>query len=373
MGIFNRSKDKQERVVLDMDQVEKVKQIKGSKDRVKTIKKYPSLLPFVLRSWSDDPKFAEIVKTGISYYPENIAKLGKAGVVPTEELVAIAIKSKPSIIFSLNKDIKDMITKDAFFSAFVKDPDICASDAKVLRKVIKRKAKVNIKGEEQEKLISTTVRSECLKALRLASGVSRYHQGFDDVAIVLAEQLTKNKVLKKYNTKEILATKLPTLVNILIKTQNIKIYSLPAEVWKLNNYKTLYYVVKESFKDNSKIGDVLEYLPFDLLPEKVTKKVVALALSKDPEIWNRLADLNLEKYKNNAYIQYVEYKSCKEHKREDLIANLLTEKEIKTASSKYSGMLKRKSNEKIRRTNAKIENIKNLKTEVSKKEDAMEL
>lgn len=351
--------------ILTEQEIESIKNIKNSDERLQAITEVPFALPYVLNNWASDNNISQIVKLGVELYPNNITKLGKGGVLPTQELVDIAVVSNPEIIFSLSDSLKNMISEKAFFSAFVKNPDVCASNAKVLKKVVKRKAVVSKNGEQEEKKIATTVRSECLKALRLASGVSRYHKGYDDFAVLLAEELIANNVLKKYESAEALATKLPTIVNIMIKNQNIKLYAMPAEVWKLNNYKTLYLAVKESCKANSKIKDILEYIPFDLLPEKVTKKVVAIALQKNPQVWLKLDECNLEYLKQDGFIQYVMAKSCIENKQEQFLLSQFKDENLLKALSKYQGVLKRKENKVTKAKSGKMSKV--FKTEKKNK------
>ena len=275
--------------------------------------------------------------------PENVTRLGKGNIVPTSAYVNIAVETKPSVIFELNDELKSLVTKSAFINAFTKDPEICASNAPALKQYIARNIVVFKNDKLKEIKYKSTVRNECLKAIRIAMGVSRVHEGYDDFAEEIAEKLVKNKVFEKYQTKDKMATKIPTVVNSLIKNQDIRIYAMPVEVWKLNNYKPLYLAVRESLKKNSKINGVLEFIPFDLLPEKVTRKVVAEALKKDPKVWSELEQYNLEYLKDNAFIQYVAYASCKKHKCLDIIEDELSSKEKLTAENKIQGIVKRKN------------------------------
>ncbi|MGN1221854.1 MAG: hypothetical protein ACI4TT_01305, partial [Christensenellales bacterium] len=284
-----------------------------------------------------------IVKLAIKLMPENVTKLGKGNVVPTKEFVNLALEQKPSVVFDMNEQLKSMIDINSFVKAFAKDPEICACNAPVLKKKIIRDIEVYRNGKLQELKYVSSVRNECLKAIRIAMGVSKQHQGYDDFAVEIAKQLKQNKVLEKYQTKDKMATKLATVVNSLIKNQDVRIYAMPVEVWKLNNYKTLYLAVKESVKKGSKISGILEFIPFDLLPENVTRKVVATAIKKDPQIWRELEQYNLEFLKDNPYIQYVTYDSCKKHKKMDIIEAEFSDKEKLTAENKIKGVLKRNS------------------------------
>jgi hypothetical protein len=342
---------------LTNNEIEKLRDVKSNKERLQIIKKSPYILPYVINRWSAEGNIDSVVKTAIKLLPENVTRLGKGNVMPTEEYVKIALLSKPSVIFQMNDDLKNMISIDTFIKAFVKDPDICASDAKVLKAKISRKVFVKQKGVTSEKELVTTVRSECLKAIRLATGVSKYHAGYDDYADVIADDLRISHALDKYQTKDNLATKLPTIVNTMIKKQDIRLYAMPVEVWKLNNYKTLYTAVKEATKKGSAIGDILEFIPFGLLPKDVTKRVVGVAIKNDPEVWNKLQECNLDYLKSDAYIQYAEYKSCKEHKNESLIEQVLTETEIKKASGKYKGIIKRKKNRVVKAKQLKLPSV----------------
>ena len=344
MNIFSKkvSNESVKNQVLTTQEIEKLKEVKNSNEREKIIKQTPFVLPYVLNSWSDDKNISKIVKLAIKLMPENVTKLGKGNIVPTEELVNLAIEQKPSVIFDMNEQLKSMITTDGFINAFVKDPEICACDVPVLKKYISRDIRASRKGKIQQINYKASLRNECLKAIRIAMGVSTPHEGYDDFAVVIAYQLMKNKVFDKYQTKDKMATKLATVVNSLIKNQDVRIYAMPVEVWKLNNYKTLYLAVKESLKNDSKISGVLEFIPFDLLPENVTRKVVATAIKKDPKIWSELEQYNLEHLKDNAFIQYVAYASCKKHNKMEIIESELSDKEKLTAENKMKGVLKRK-------------------------------
>lgn len=338
--------------VLTKQEIDNLRAVKSSDERIKIIKKNPFVLPYVLNAWADDNNINNIVKTAIKLMPENVTKLGKGNIMPTSSYVNLAVETKPSVIFDLSDDLKSKITKNAFFNAFTKDPEICASNAPVLKDYVVRNIIVFRKNKMKEIKYKSTVRNECLKAIRIAMGVSTVHEGYDDFAELIAEKLEKNKVFDKYQTKDKMATQIPTVVNSLIKNQDVRIYAMPVEVWKLNNYKTLYLAVRESLKKNSKINGVLEFIPFDLLPEKVTKKVVASALKKDPKIWTELEQYNLEYLKDDTFIQYVAYASCKKHKCLDIIESELSAKEKLTAENKIAGVVKRKQT-KMQKGNTK--------------------
>lgn len=346
MGIFNKnlkiSNKSVKNQILTKEQIKALRDIEDSDQRLKIIKKAPYVLPYVLNSWSDDDNIVNIVKLAIKLMPENVTKLGKGNIVPTASFVNLAIEQKPSVIFSLNEDLKEKISIESFVTAFAKDPEICASDAPVLKKRIKRTIEVVRKGKLQKIKYSSTIRNECLKAIRIAMGVSAAYPGYDDFAVEIAKQLKANKVFSKFQTKDKMATKLPTVVNSMIKNQDVRIYAMPVEVWKLNNYKPLYLAVKESTKKNSKINGILEFIPFDLLPEKITKKVVATALKKDPYIWHELEQYKLEYLKDNAYIQYVTYDACKKQNCLFILEPELSSEEMVKAENKINGVNKRK-------------------------------
>lgn len=327
--------------VLTNEEISRLRAVVDSAEREKLVKKYPYILPYVLNIWSTDRRINTIVKKAIEAMPENVLKLGKGKIVPTPELVNLAIAEQPNLIFEMNDELKAMISAEGFIYAFAQDPEICACDVPVLKKVLRDNVVVERGGKKYRTQVYSTVRNECLKAIRLAMGVSEYHTGFDDFASDIAEVLKYNKVLKKYQTQDKMATKLPTVVNALIKNQDIRIYAMPVEVWKLNNYKPLYLAVKESVKQNSNIRDILEFIPFDLLPENVTKKVVAMAILKRPELWCRLEQYNLEYLKEDTYIQYVTYKSCKKNNRMDIVNLYFTDEQTQKATAKYNGVIKR--------------------------------
>lgn len=358
--LFNKNNISNESVknqVLTNAEIEKLRAIKSSDERLQVIKKTPFVLPYVLNSWSKDRNIDKIVKTAINLMPENVLKLGKGNVIPTEEYVNLALETKPSVIFEMNDELKNMITIESFVTAFASDPEICASDASVLKKYINRTFKVEQKGKIKKVHYRSSVRSECLKAIRIAMGVSKVHRGYDDFANQIAQQLKANKVLQQYKTKDKMATKLATVVNALIKNQDVRLYAMPVEVWKLNNYKTIYHAVRRSCKENSKISGLLEFIPFDLLPQKVTKKVVATAIARKPEIWEELECYQLEDLKLDPYIQYVTYAACKKQNKMDIIDFELTEKEKKVAESKLKGVLKRKENKVKKAQSACLQNV----------------
>ena len=300
--------------------------------------------------------------------PENVTKLGKGKIVPTPDYVNAALENKPSVVFEMNDELKDMISVESFFKAFAKDPEICACDAKVLKKYISRKIEVNKDGKKQTIKYGSSVRNECLKAIRLAMKVSTYHQGYDDFAMAIAQQIKKNKVFDKYKTKDKMATKLATVVNSLIKNQDVRIYAMPVEVWKLNNYKPLYLAVKESVKKESQISSILEFIPFDLLPNKVTKKVLATAIKKDPKVWLKLNQYNLGKFKNDDYILYVTYNSCKANKCSEIVLQYFTAEQKKNAEKKLQGVLKRKETQ-MKKANAKLLDSTKLTAEKPEKQE----
>lgn len=342
--------------VLTTEEIEKFKAVKNSAERERLIKRFPFVLPYVLNTWSEDANIDKIVKIGIKQMPENITKLGKGNVVPTPELVNYALVQKPAVVFDMNDDLKAMISRESFVEAFAKNPEICASKAPVLDKYISRTFKVTKKGKEKIINYRSKIRTECLKAIRIAMGVSKVHKGYDDFAVEIANELKANKALDHFKTKDKMSTQLATVVNSLIKNQDVRIYAMPVDVWKLNNYKTLYLAVKESVKKGSKIDGILEFIPFDLLPEKVTRKVVGVALAKDPTIWAELEQYNLEYLKDNPYIQYITYNACKKLNRMDIIENELSDKEKQVAESKIKGVLKRKQNKALKASKAKLPN-----------------
>ncbi|MGN1212779.1 MAG: hypothetical protein ACI4TZ_01935 [Christensenellales bacterium] len=336
------SKSSAKNQVLTSEEIHKLKEVKNSTERLKIVRQAPFVLPYVLNSWSDDKNITKIVELAIKLMPENVTKLGKGNIVPTKELVNLAIEQKPSIVFEMNEQLKSLIDIDSFVNVFTKAPEICTCDAPVLKQKISRDIQVYRKGDLKNIKYKLGLREECLKAIRIAMGVSKQHNGYDDYAGEIAERLKKSKALDKNQTKYKMATKLATVANALIKKQDVRVYSMPVEVWELNNYKTLYLAVRESVKKDSKLSGILEFIPFKLLPEKVTRKVVATALKKDPCIWSQLEQYNLGYLKENPFIQYVTYKSCKKYKRMDIIETEFSDKQKLTAENKIKGILKRK-------------------------------
>lgn len=336
------SKDSEQNKVLTFEEIKNLKEVKDSAERLKIVGQAPFVLPYVLNSWSDDKNITDIVKLAIKLMPENITKLGKGKIVANKELVNLAIEQNPNLVFDMNEQLKSLIDVDGFVDAFTKSPEICTCDAPVLKQKISRDIQVYRKGELKNIKYKLGLREECLKAIRIAMGVSKQHKGYDDYAGEIAERLEKNKSLENNKTKYKMATKLATVANALIKKQDVRLYAMPVEVWELNNYKTLYLAVRESVKEDSKLSGILEYIPFELLPQKVTRKVVATALKKDPCIWNQLEQYNLGYLKENPFIQYVTYKSCKKYKRMDIIEKEFSDKQKLTAENKIKGILKRK-------------------------------
>ena len=110
--LFNKNNISNESVknqVLTNAEIEKLRAIKFSDERLQVIKKTPFVLPYVLNSWSKDRNIDKIVKTAINLMPENVLKLGKGNVIPTEEYVNLALETKPSVIFEMNDELKNMI------------------------------------------------------------------------------------------------------------------------------------------------------------------------------------------------------------------------------------------------------------------------
>src|SRR5574344_772452 len=139
--------------------IEKYKSIKDFSDREKLISTMPFVFPYVISSWKDDKQVEKLVNDAVELRPENITKLGKAGILPTENLVKTAVLKEPLVIFKINEDLKNLITKENFNRLFFDE-------------------RLGI-----DKEISTTLRTECLKASRLAEGGSRFHEGYDDFAV----------------------------------------------------------------------------------------------------------------------------------------------------------------------------------------------
>src|SRR5574344_688113 len=291
--------------------IEKYKSIKDFSDREKLISTMPFVFPYVISSWKDDKQVEKLVNDAVELRPENITKLGKAGILPTENLVKTAVLKEPLVIFKINEDLKNLITKEIFIDAFIKNPLILTSDCKALKEHITRSFFDERLGIDKE--ISTTLRTECLKAIRLAEGVSRFHEGYDDFAVEIANKLIGSKSFKTYKMSDVILTKIPTVVNAMIKKHSPILRACPVETWKLNGNKTLYSVSRESAKVNSDIYDILADITLGLISPKVVKNSVLKAIAVNPKFYLRLDELGLGQYMQDQTVQFAFYKSCKKN------------------------------------------------------------
>lgn len=337
---------------LTNEQIKLLSEVKTYNDRLLVIKKCPFVFPYMIKHWNDNKsELDELAYAAVEYLPDNITKLGKGSIVPNEELVEMAMVSDPMVVFKFDDNLKSFISQELFLSCFAINPLILLADLDILKSKIVRRVNVSTKDGIVEKVLKSTVRTECLKAIRLAEKVSRYHPGYDDFALSIAKEIATSSLFSKNKSKEEMIVKIPTVVNAMIKKQDQNLRACPVTTWKLNNNKTLYAALRESVKADSELEGLLGDIPTKLLPVKVAKKAVAVAITGDPEVYTKLDEYGLGAWRNDAYIKYVAYKSCQKHKRMDIIEAEFNEKDIKIADSKYRADKTRKANAKAKKQN----------------------
>src|SRR5574344_82244 len=340
-----------QKVLLTNEEREKLCKINSYAERFAQIEKNPFILPYVLTAWKSDKNIEHLVKLAVEKMPENITRLSRGGIVATKELVGIAITSDPKVVFKLTPEQKALVSLSDFIVAFKKNPIMLVSDCPVLKSRIKRTISVfdPIKEQIVDKEISPALRTELLKALRMATGVSVYHKGYDDYASEIASALSKNPDLEKYISNEELYTKNTTTANICIKKEYPFLRAAKPEFWKLNNNKVLYSAVRRSAKLGSMLNDLMADIPFCDLNEKVKAKAVENLVKVNPASYFDLPRYDLASYQSDPFIQYVAYKSCKKSHDDETwqkIADTLTTKEQKLATSKFNRQKTARKNKK---------------------------
>lgn len=336
--------ENEENGYLEQDTVDAVASLATYDEKVTLLNEVPYVFPYVASKWKNSDNIERLAKIAVAMAPDVVTKLGKGGIVAIPELVSVALDSDPLVIFKFNDDLKQLVSKEAFISAFSRNILVMLADVPVLKSAIRYEVKTVKDGKEEIVKVKSNVRSECLKAIRLAEGVSRYHEGYDNFANVIALKLRASKTFKKNATSDAFTMKVPTAVNAMIKKENPKLRAMPVESWRLNRNKTLYSAVRKSVKADSKLKDLLADIPTTLLPAKVTKKAVACAIMGDPEVYNKLSEYGLEDLKADAYIQFVTFKSCKKHDRMDIIEGNFDSEQTKLANKKFKMVKTRKEN-----------------------------
>lgn len=352
------SKESIKTKTLQFEELEKIKKIEDFDKRYVILKKYPFVLPYILNTWKTDTKLKDLIKVAVENEPENILKLSRGGIYVTKELVNLAVKLDPLVIFKLDEEQNEMVSKEAFIEAFTNNPVVLVSDCPVLKEKIRRKVNVYDKDEEKivEREISSALRTECLKAIRLAEKVSVYHKGYDDFASQIAEKLKASPRFASYKNDEQIYSKIPTVVNVMIKKEIQGLRGFRAENWKLNRNKTLYSAVRNSVKPNSKLVDLLGDIPFDDMDDKIAEKAICNAIKIEPKTFLNLKKYSLDNFQKDAFVQYTAFKYCKKYKDEETwkkTCEMLTKKEIKEAESK----IKRESTKKQNKTNKLTETL----------------
>jgi len=330
-----------------------LKSITNPEDRIEIIKSAPMVFPYVMSAWKNNnpdldatvarEQIYELAELAVSLYPENLLKFGKAGIVVDQNLVQIAMRSKPAVVFKFNDDMKQYIAKEFFVECFVKDPTIITADLKVLKNKFTFKVDTfDEQGQPMVKKVLSSVRTECLKAMRLALGVSEYHKGFDDLAMSMAKKLKKVKLLQSQEVRTQFEAKLPTYINALIKLKDSRLRACPPETWVMNNNKTLYQAVRESSKAKSPLKDLLGDIATTSLSEKTKRKAIAEAIKIDPTIFEKLEEYSLAEFIDDDYIKYVRYVSCLKHNNPRVIEQNFTQEDIAKSKAKVQRLITRK-------------------------------
>lgn len=327
------------------DGIEALKNIKDQKTRERMVKRNPEVVVYACKYWSEDKvNFSKLVDIALKIKPEVITMFkDKNGLYINNKNLQNAILADPMVIAKLSDELKDQVTADMFIDAFIRNPLVLSiKDLPCLKHRFSRVVEVMDKGQTVIKKLSTTVRTECLKAIRLSEGVSNYHKGYDDIALVIANGLNNSKSFqsKKYSAE--LLKEFATLMNAMIKKENQKLRAVSPEAWLTNNGKPMYKAVRKSAKKNSQLEGLLADLPTARLPEKVVKRLVIAAVKTNPEIYLHLTEYGLSRYVDDATVKYNVFKSLKKHGMLKQKDRFLSEEDSQKASNKLAGAEKRK-------------------------------
>lgn len=324
--------------------IESLKDVTSFAKRKRLVKKSPEVVLYAGKYWSKDEKdFEELVKYALSLKPEIIVNFkGKDGLVITDQFVETALLADPMVVAKMNDELKEFINDNMFIRAFIKNPLILSvKDLKVLKHRYSRNVVEMEDGKEVTKKVTTTLRTECLKAIRLAEGTSKYNEKYDSLAMGIARLLKQSREYqgKKYSTE--LLQNFATLMNAMIKKENQKLRAVSADAWLVNNGKPMYKAIRSSAKQNSSLEGLITDMPTELLPAKVIKKLIVAAVKTNPEYYLKLDEYGFGQYKDDVTVKYNVYKSLKKHGKLKQVSNYLDEKSIQKAKNRYNGIQKR--------------------------------
>ena len=345
--------------------IEKLEKVKGYNARSRIVKKYPEVILYTAKSWSKEKAdFKKLVFEALVRKPEIITGFkGKDGLFVSYEFVKMAVLADPMVITKMNDEMRGLITPELFIEAFAKNPlvltikDLDVLKYKFIREIeVYEKTTAN-KVKQKTKIIVTSLRTECLKAIRLSENISRYHEGYDDIALDIAKKLNQSKEYqnKKYSSE--LLSNFATLMNSLIKKENQQLRAVSAEAWLVNNGKPMYKAMRTSSKKDSELEGLISDMPTSLIPEKVVKKLIITAVKTNPEFYLKLKEYGFGNYVDNVTVKYNVYKSLKKHGMLKQVERYLDEKDVIKSKNKLDGVDKRK---KAKQENKQQESEKTL-------------
>ncbi len=324
--------------------IEKLKTIKNPRLQKKIISKQPEVILYASKYWCEGKDFKTLVFEALVRKPELILGFkDQYGLMVNYENVKMAVLTDPMIMSKMNDDMKSIVTVDLFINAFIKNPLVLTiKDLPCLKSRLSRNIIVVEDGKQVTKKLSTTLRTECLKAIRLSESVSHYHAGYDDLALQIAEQLKDSRSFQntKYSTE--LLGNFATLMNAMIKKSNQKLRACSVDAWRVNNGKPMYKAVRTSAKKNSELEGLITDMPTNMLPEKIVKKLVIQAVLTNPEFYLKLSEYGFERYVEDGTVKYNVYKSLKKHGMLKQSDRFLREEDVKKAKNKTAGVEKRK-------------------------------
>lgn len=323
--------------------IESLEKITNYKTQFKIIKKSPEVILYASKYWHKNDNFKKLLLESLIRKPELITQFkGKNGLIAGPAEIKVAVLQDPMVIGKMNKEMQDTITPELFVQAFIKNPLILTfKDLKCLKHRYKCTGKVKENGELVEKEITTTLRNECLKAIRLSENVSSYHEGFDDFALQIAKGLknSQNFQGKKYSAE--LLSNFATLMNAMIKKNNQKLRACSVDAWKVNNGKPMYKAIRSSAKKDSQLEGLITDMPTKLLDEKIVKRLIIAAVKTNPEFYLKLEEYGFKDYVNDNTVKYHVYKSLKRHGMLKKVDKFLDEKDIVKSKNRLAGYAKR--------------------------------
>lgn len=323
--------------------IDSLQNITSFEDRKAVVLNQPEVVLYAAKFWDkQEADFEQLVKLALQKSPEIIISFkGKNGLVANRDFVETAVLADPMVITKLNAELKGFIDDKMFIKAFIKNPMILSlTDLDVLKHRYARKVTVIENGKVTERRIVTSLRNECLKAIRLCEGSSVYHEGFDDFAKVISKGLQQSRDYqsKKYSTE--LLQNFATLMNAMIKKGNQKLRAVSAEAWLVNNGKPMYKAIRMSAKEDSSLEGLIADMPTELFPKKVIKKLIIAAILTNPEYYLKLEEYGFKEYKDDSTVKYNVYKSLKRHGMLTLVQNYLDEKTASRAKHRLDGVAK---------------------------------